>query len=465
MARLGSTLRYDPQHSPSSAKRSGGTSRRRKRRRGAPSVGLIFMLMASILVGGSIGLILRRDSPEVLANRLLQQFEALPESEVPAAMERAAASDKIGLPLLAAALSSNRAVVVHEAQRLLDERMEQIKVQPPQQAARALDQLAAGLSANIENFGPSARTTARTIAEQLLQWPIQSSEQGRIDLVAHCERILRGGDAGASSPGPEAVSLGDAPFAAGPAGGSQSNDQGRAFYTPSMERSVAQYAVAPGGNVPYQSLPMPSMPTLPAPTAGDGGPRPLDAPNNAEPLQPQRHPHLLPPQPPTSPVAESRPSAERSVYTVNPLPQPQLADSAPSSARPPLAPESATTLQLVKTLPQVATTELPALEQELLRRGFTPADFQLVARFNSPNLSDRLSLVPLVANAPTPWALQWLIWLSYDNSSAVRYEAISMLSTARDPAIVQRMDEATRTEPNPEISRLAESYLQRLRQR
>ncbi|MEX0867964.1 MAG: HEAT repeat domain-containing protein [Pirellulales bacterium] len=464
MTRLGSTLRYDQHHPPASARRGGSSPKRRKRRRGVPSVGLIFMLMASILVGGSIGLILRRDSPDVLANRLLQQFEAMPEAEVPAAMERAAASETIGLPLLAAALSSNRDVVVHEAQRLLDERMKQIKAQPPQQAAGALDQLASALSANVEKFSPSARATARSIAEQLLQWPIESSEQGRIDLVAHCERILRGDDA-ARPPSHDAFSIGGGTLAGGPAGGSSGYEQGRMFYTPSMERSVAQYAVAPGGHVPYQTLPMPSMPRTHLPTHGDGGPRPLEAPNNAEPLQPQNHPQLLPPQPPTSPVAESRPAAERSAYVVQPLPQPQLADDAPSSARPSLEVQSATTLQLVMTLPQVSTAELPALEQELLRRGFTSADFQLVARFNSPNLTDRRSMVPLVANAPTPWALQWLIWLSYDNSPAVRYEAISMLSTARDPAIVQRMEEATRTEPNPEILRLAESYLQRLRQR
>jgi HEAT repeat protein len=93
---------------------------------------------------------------------------------------------------------------------------------------------------------------------------------------------------------------------------------------------------------------------------------------------------------------------------------------------------------------------------ELKRRGFADREVALARQLSDPDPHVRRRLVRLLPEIAGLDAVPWLVELSRDADADVRWTALTLLATTQDPALLRRVGELVRGDPDPRIQRLAE---------
>ena len=95
-----------------------------------------------------------------------------------------------------------------------------------------------------------------------------------------------------------------------------------------------------------------------------------------------------------------------------------------------------------------------------MRRGFSEVQLELSRRLLDPDPDVRRELARTLPAMQSVDAGPWLMWLAEDKDPDVRLEAISVLGTTGDPAILRKIEELARRDSDPRIAALADTIEQ-----
>ncbi|MHB8972423.1 MAG: hypothetical protein ACYC3X_20935 [Pirellulaceae bacterium] len=397
-----------------------------------------------------------------LAVYLGEHLKSVPDDLVAAEMRQIATLDEVGLSILLDGLGSPRPSVAEAAAAILHEQLDGWTKLPRERSSRPVAIIARGLARRIDDWPVAARSAAADLALRILDWPIDNRQVLCATLIADCEHVLR-------------VQQGRTVSAAGvvanvqhsPAEGTVSQEVLRV--APSPTRASWATSSLPGGDLPIAEIelsPSPtSLATVPTPHPARKG-----------------EPALLPtPTPTPTPTPEPGPAVGSSSDEARLPETPTPTDTTPTDLRswnsPPdepasVRPLSGTTsndsavdletlsdLDLIRSLAARDSELTRQAEAALQRRGFRKMDLALAHQLASPDVAKCQQLAESVGRLPAG-AGRWLIWLSQDPDSAVRKAAVSLMVTAQDPSVQQRL----RIMENAEADEEVREQLQRWRE-
>ncbi|HID75639.1 MAG TPA: hypothetical protein EYP56_06530 [Planctomycetaceae bacterium] len=121
------------------------------------------------------------------------QLDQVPPGRAEQLLAEAARLGDRGIGLLVEALGSDRPGVAQAARAVLDGELRRWESLQPEQSAAKLAALAAELARRVAQFDPAARQSAADLATRILLWPSATGEGEPLQLIAHCEQILRAG--------------------------------------------------------------------------------------------------------------------------------------------------------------------------------------------------------------------------------------------------------------------------------
>lgn len=161
-----------------------------------------------------------------------------------------------------------------------------------------------------------------------------------------------------------------------------------------------------------------------------------------------------------------------------PVPKSHEASSAAAEDTSPMADDTAPTLMPVGQADQVADipresiralplvrlgsllhsegTTRVAAEAEVVRRGCTPKQIELLRQISDPDPQVRRAAAETLPRQPGVDGRPWLLWLAHDTNAEVRWTAISLLATSGDPETLRQIQELARQDSDPRIQALAE---------
>jgi len=182
---------------------------------------------------------------------------------------------------------------------------------------------------------------------------------------------------------------------------------------------------------------------------------PADSTTGFQPVETK--PHLQPvaplPDTPVAPLSDmpgqpNPPAAPSSDQAAGRLPRPKT-----ESEEQALGPE---TLAVVRRLQAPDPRDAAEAQAELKRRGFADREVALARQLTDPDPQVRRRLVRLLPEITGLDAVPWLVELSRDADADVRWTALTLLATTQDPALLKRVGELVRGDPDPRVQRLAE---------
>jgi hypothetical protein len=94
-------------------------------------------------------------------------------------------------------------------------------------------------------------------------------------------------------------------------------------------------------------------------------------------------------------------------------------------------------------------------QRELASRGFGQLEIELARRLTDDDPEVRRRLAEWLPRLPGIDARPWLLWLSEDPSPQVRLLAATLMSTTTDPALLERVAEMYRADPDADVRRQA----------
>lgn len=373
------------------------------------------LVLAAALVG--LVAVAWRHSGTLVTATWHDELERAADNRVDELLDRFSTLGDDVIPLLAESLGSPREVVARAAKRVLWEHVVEWEAQPAVEVAPRYHLLADALAQRASHYGPESRRDALDIVTRLLSRHLAEPNGG--SFLAACAKTLRADD----SANGETIAAGG--MTKSSAAASQTANQ-RGAIDLVMPR-------LPGGGL---FLDMDDT------AAADGGLSSLP-------------PHTLPEgsqtaetlrrAPRTSEIDPSLDGPEgEGTSTANSarrLPVRQLAyrrdgdkDTSGTTAR--------TTVD-VRDVAQRLHDENPAIAdeacEELQRRGFTKTDLELARRSTDPDPVVRKKLARDVLFLPGVDAGAWLLELCRDKSPDVRLEAITLLATTGDQALMKQV--------------------------
>jgi len=355
-----------------------------------------------------------------------------------------AALDEAGLDTLLDALGSSRTDVSEAAAQALHERLGVWRHWPHERSNQLAERLSKGLAERVGGWPATAQRVAADIALQLLDWPVDTQRGARPALMVHCECILRSVPAlSAPAPSDAAVQRARERREAKEAG-----SQPGLLTPPSDSVDVADRPQPAPAEVPDLAAGLVIQPALtqrsdtspghsredspiPWPTDTDGSLQGFEAGADGT-------------------AATTSVDATTSDVTTS--------DAATKALQEKLSKQN--DLDLIHALGSTDPNTAMQAWKELRRRGFREYEFKLASKFISPDPAQRRQVAHLVHGLPSG-AARWLIWLSEDPDRSVRQAAVSLMLTARDPLVEQRLRKMEVTDGDESICELIREWRER----
>jgi len=420
---------------------------------------LLSLIMAAGLIALAIGL--RGPYARLAAEHWRGQIESVPDDRAQALLEQVAELGEQGIPVLVAALGSERESVARAGSQVLAEQLHRWQNLPGRGSTQKQALLAEALAEGVGQFGPAARSEAAQLATQILLCLPEGGTTDRSHVVTACERVLRagperaGGSAEDGMPGqfPQQGSL-RRPL---PAGTDLARGGPSAPGDPMLpEPSIAALARLPGGGLPMPGAEGSADAQSPTPGLLAQSPE-------GRPLDPLRQPGALGGQG-TAPLRGGRPSDMRPV-------QPSRADNPPAAPRdarvsgPSGDLTAVDTVVLMQQLHSADPAAAAAARAELVRRKFSAVHLDLARRLFDPDPEVRKELARMLPGVAGVDAVPWLLWLGRDQDAEVRLVAITLVATTGDPALLAEIEKMAQEDPDPRIQQRAERISQQRNER
>jgi len=393
------------------------------------------------------------------------QLDQVPPGRAEQLLAEAARLGDRGIGLLVEALGSDRPGVAQAARAVLDGELRRWESLQPEQSAAKLAALAAELARRVAQFDPAARQSAADLATRILLWPSATGEGEPLQLIAHCEQILRAaGEADSPPPRPQQpLRMAEAPLApehlvrrgptdlwADPAapGWYWRQIQSRHGQSTAQRQSASAPQATGTGPLPRpRSSPLAPSPGVAA-EAGRSQGASEERPARGGEIPTQRQPQALVNQPAELPVTRpasdegplQRPRAQGRIAPAILAPAPDAlppeSDAGPQAADPSAARRWAelSNLELMRYLASGDTSVTTLARGELARRGFSPVQIELAEKLFDPDPGARRELVELLPQLQSVRPEPWLRLLVEDTDPEVRRRAAAALSQVTQPA-------------------------------
>lgn len=412
------------------------------------------LLAILVMAGGLVVLALAFRGPydRMVAWQLGQQLATIPDDRASGLLGQAVELGIAGVPVLAEALGSDRDCVALAARRILIRRLDAWQKEATIQAAQHQAALADALAARIDSFGPAAQRDATELAATILEWLPVRKGVDRSQMIASCEKVLRTTLSEPLQPSEWLVT--ELPVETAAA------DRRPLEVDTSMgpESALANLSSLPGGGLRPEVAVEDDV--RQAARLDRSRPGSIFRPPPIEPPQPLRRrdrlsarPRIDPPKRPSrvtepTPKTAQLPSTDRGA-ALPPLPSGDLSD--------------VETEHVMRWLRSEDSQRVARAEAELGRRGFQAVHFELARQLFDPDPQVRRQLARVLPGLMSVDAVPWMLWLSRDPDADVRLAAINLMATSGDPALLDRVTQLARTDPDPRIQRQGERLAQRPR--
>jgi hypothetical protein len=421
------------------------------------------LLGVALLAMGLIRLtaVLWGRSAGFVADTWRNELERAPDDRVDAILARIATLGDDAIPVLADALGSDRDVVAQVARRTLWAQIDAWDAAPRRDLGARYHRLAAALAARMGRYGPAARQDAAHMVTHLLSQPLSRplpDAGGRSKLLAACTQVLRG-----QQGIPGAPKKGDSPLF-----WAQSSPTALAIATaPANSREGSVSLTLPGlaSGLPLETAPYPeaegkTASTVEARASGRSEePRPLQGISPDRGADSLRCPSRLSSRPDKLDRADRDPSAPTANEPKRLVPVLRLIhEEADASGKGPAdGPRTTGDVRAVaKRLHDEDPARVEEARKELKRRGFMERELDLASQSTDPDPAVRRKLARTLLSTPGVDAGPWLLELCGDEDADVRLEAITLLATTGDPALIEQVRRRAQLDPDERIQRLAE---------
>lgn len=361
-----------------------------------------------------------------------QAVASAPATEAADVMRRAAAAGAEGMPALVDALSVSDEKTATTAVWVLLDELDRWERRPASVHQEAVARLATELAKRQAQLSPAAHQRAGRIARRILCWPFQGSQHARLEVVKQCQAVL-------SSPSS----------------------------SPADSQPASNTALPPIVGIPVDFRPEPvrAVPLAPMPLEAEANPAIVHA---------ISHPTPIPSQQDTGSTLANRPLAIQSksapatpaIHTAS-FDAPASGNSrsaAPLALPGPLAARNDSVAKapgvssdvLMRRVATGSPQEAAEARNELAGRGMGARQLELLDRLRDPNPSVRRELAQSLPAERGIDVSAWLLILADDPSGDVRLAALSLLATAGNPDLRERVLQRSATDADSRVRRLAQ---------
>jgi HEAT repeat protein len=409
------------------------------------------MLAIVAMTGAILGVFFagRYYTSRVLATHWRQSLKTVPDDRAEMLVASAARLGRPGLPVLVAALGSQRESVSSAGRLWLDRQVRSWENLSNRETQRNVASLAEALASDVDSLSPAARLDAARLANRLLKWRLDGEIVDRRRVTWLCDRVLHAADYTVPSPARGAGRVVSAEL--------QTQSEG------TEEADTREDNQQPPGLLEFPDLPQEAQVRSPFASHANRATSPNVVPLPSVIEKPRASDladawamrgHRLGASPPQVSEARIYPSTGERV----------LVPSSPEGGTPPsepLIPLRDTSLtECMRRLHHPGFESLAA-ESELKRRGLNPLQLSIARRVYHPDRSVRLQLVRDLPGIPGIGATDWLMTMAGDAHEEVRLAAITLLATTGDPAVVARVESIARNDPSERIRSQAERLTKR----
>ena len=409
----------------------------------------------------------------LLADHYYAQLSQAEDEKVEKLVDRLASLGTPAIPHLTAALGSERKTVAKAVRAKLLEMVKEWEHPNTRPSPKTQLALAESLVERMEQYSPTARLHAVTIARRMLQVSnsgLSKSEMSR--LLSACESIL---DAAKS-----VEHLAKAKTQDGSAKGDADRRKetlgvGSGDLWPLSERSLVDLARLPGGNLPS---PLPDLDSRKRSPEEGGGIAAMPVDRAREVF---RHGDLTPGRSeanrplPEGPLSDANPGTGPGLQRVPENADVRLKDPPSGDGHIEPAPRYAASSPQEKSekpgdhvyalIVQLHSGDYRQAEQarrELTAGGFNAIRFALAEKMMDSDPEVRKEMISVLPRLTTVRAELWLKWLLRDDDPDVRYAALTTLASSSDPNLLAEIAQAARLDTDAKIRLEGEQIERRL---
>jgi hypothetical protein len=347
--------------------------------------------------------------------------------------------DEAAIPSLVIAMTSSRECVARAGAKAIRRQLARWETLSVDGAALRQRHLARALADAYPTLSPAARRDAAEIAARLLSHSPAAGSRGNAEFLAACAEVLR------ADPlqGGHAIGESVRPSHARPAlpdRKAPATDQRKPEDMPGLA-SVSD---------------IPSELTNPRPLKHASAPSPATSIDST--ANPLRSPAPTPSAAETTAVALDRSASATSnePRRLSPIRQAGFDDHSPLEGQAATTPTGKTDLrELARRLNDENSEQAKAASKELQRRGFSVAEVGLARQLLHPDAAVRKKLARALPETVGVDAAPWLMELSRDPDADVRLEAITLMATTGDPAVLEALRKLVAADPDERIQRLS----------
>ncbi len=381
---------------------------------------------------------------------------------VMARLQQLGSLDEAGIPWLVRATNAEQGVIALPARQVLrrlvaDWEQQAVADQDYDRLWSRFERLAASLAESMPNLGSGAQDMAVELSLRMINHGPSPSQSDELTWLADCNRVLRA----------NTQRRGGSGLAGAPTFEAAAQYSGlRPLINPAAAVAGEVTASELAGEVPGGGLGLPTTAELDdLELISERPPRGslANSPGSAGVANPSSDPTSNPTltwriwrntrtrqdESPWNSAADGQTQADSSTG-LPPEPRP-LTDDA--TDRRPLKDQSVSAL--LDRLRAGPEEQAVAAAEELKSRGITANQIRVFELYRSRDASDRVTLVELLPRLSGIDVRYWLLELSRDADSDVRYAAISRLATSRDPLLREQLYEAAIRDADPRIAGLA----------
>ncbi len=375
-------------------------------------------------------------SGSFLADTWRNELERVPEREVDLVIERICNLGEEGISALVTALGSQRECVSRAAAKAIRREHGLWSSLPPEAKSLRPRRLAEALVEAWPRLeGPSRRVAVEVVSE-LVSSGFSGEARKDAPLLAACAEVLRSATLPESSAGPSPDPATTPPNVTGMAAPVANDEPLKMPATVHAADSILSFeqislAARTAGPAPLPSATIASKPLSAAGAAANVG-KTEDAPKSDASAAATNEPRRLPDIQQATPEEPGH-RGSTAVELPRPADISQLAD------------------QLNDGDPQRAT----AARQRLGDLGWSAREIEVAKRARHPDPAVRRALAHTLPDVAGMDAAPWLLELSRDPDSDVRLEAMTLLATTGDPALVDTVRKLAAADADERIQKLA----------
>lgn len=387
-----------------------------------------FLIATGVSVAGLLAVLLipGMRPRDFLAAHWQSQLSTLPDEQLVPLLRSLVDLGDDQLDFVVQKVGSEQDRISRAARQVIAEQLPRWRLLSTDESAPKVARLARVMAQQVAMYRGESKSFASDLATKMLVWPASREQIDTIQLITHCETILReAGRRDLRVAKQESQTVPEQPR------GERSPVPKNLGADAAIDSELAQQLA---GNSPLDtSVSLPS--TIPI----------------VEPTLP--------------PLAEQRRPARLSIGDRPTESPPEVASVSQPVAEPPRVVTSATvwrqrtTLDVMKRLQSNDVVEASQAMEEFRRRGFGENHLRLVEQLVSPVPQVRRQLAQSLPRFSNLDARPWLIWLSQDDDPEVRLAAVALMAANNDMEIRKRLRQMELEESSSAVLRQVQRSL------